>query len=398
MRGTTASWPKIYLDYNATTPIDPRVSVAMLPWLAERFGNPSSRDHSWGWDADKALENSRSDVAECINAHTSEIVFTSGATEALNIAIRGFVGYHEWCDKKIVTASTEHQAVLTPCRQLAELTGVEVQVLAVDRYGNLDLPQLEGAVRSNKRVLVVIMQTNNEIGTIHPIKRIAEIARNAHALFLCDMAQAVGKVSVDVHADDIDMAAFSAHKVNGPKGVGLLFIRNRNAPIPLEPLISGGGQENGMRGGTPNVPGIVGIGEAFGIARGEWKSEAARVTFLRDRLEQCLLTALPGIWINGDRDNRVPNTSNIGFRGVDARILIRDMHDIAVSTRAACSSGLSGPSHVLKALGLTDDEAYSSIRFSLGRFTTEEEIDYTIEKVIASVRKLRLATSATGSR
>jgi cysteine desulfurase len=233
------------------------------------------------------------------------------------------------------------------------------------------------------------MAANNEIGTIHPIDEIARLAHAAGAIFLCDITRAVGKMPIDARADGIDIAAFSAHKMYGPKGVGALFIRGGEPKIELEPLILGGGQERGLRGGTLNVPGIVGFGEACRIAQLEWKPEMERVERLRNRLEHTLMAELPAIWINGDRENRIPNTSNIGFVGIDARILIRDMHDIAVSNRAACSSGHSGPSHVLKAVGLTDDEAYACIRFSLGRFTTEDEVDYAINKFIASIHKLR---------
>ena len=382
-----------YLDYNAAAPMDPRVGSAMLPWSAERFGNPSSRDHALGWDAAEAVDEARLAVAECVNAQANELTWTSGATEALNTAIKGFVAFHGWSRKKIVTSATEHEAVLTTCLHLARLTGVETRVLPVDHCGNINPEQLETAVTSDKQVLVAIMAANNEIGTIHPIRRIAEIAHKAGAVFLSDITQIVGKTSIDLRNDGIDIGAFSSHKMCGPKGAGALFIRNRERAIELEPLIWGGGQEQGFRGGTPNVPGIVGFGEACRIVRQEWKDEAVRVGQLRDRLEQALLAGLNDIWINGDRKNRVPNTSNIGFKDISARTLIRDMHDIAVSTRAACASGVPGPSHVLKAIGLTDDEAYSCVRFSLGRFTTKEEIDYTINKVVNSVRKLRRSKS-----
>lgn len=379
----------VYLDCNATTPLDPRVAVVMRPWFAESFGNPSSRDHKWGWDAAEAVEDARSAVAEVIHAHTNEIIFTSGATEGLNTVIKGFVGFRNWEHKKIITCVTEHDAVLAPCQQLAKMTGIEIQILPVNHRGHIDLEQLTTSLRTHKKTLVALMAANNEIGTIHPIAEIARIAHAAGVIFLCDMTQAVGKMPMDVLANGIDIAAFSAHKMYGPKGIGALFIHGGGPEIGLEPLILGGGQERGLRGGTFNVPGIVGFGEACRIAQLEWNSEAERMERLRNRLEQTLMAELPDTWINGDRENRIPNTSNIGFDGADARILIRDMHDIAVSTRAACSSGHSGPSHVLKAIGLTDNEAYSCIRFSLGRFTTEDEVDYAINKVIASIRKLR---------
>ncbi len=385
-----------YLDHNATTPIDPRVSVVMGPWLAERYGNPSSRDHRMGWDSAEAVEYARSVVADCMKAQTREIIFTSGATEGLNFVVKGFVGFRGWERKKIVTSATEHEAVLSPCLQLARLTGIEVNVLPVDRQGHIDTKELEAAVRSNKKVLLAIMAANNEIGTIHPIGTIAEVARCAGASFLCDLAQTVGKAPVDVTAEAMDMGAFSAHKLYGPKGVGALFIRNSETPPELEPLLVGGGQERGLRGGTLNVAGIVGFGEACRIAVQEMEAEVLRIGALRDKLERAILSEIPGSWVNGDRVIRICNTSNIGFRGVDARVLIRDMDDIAVSTQAACSSVSGKPSHVLKAIGLSDDEAFCSIRFSLGRFTTEEEIDYTIGKVIRSVHKFRRSNRVPG--
>jgi cysteine desulfurase len=378
-----------YLDYNSTTPVDPRISGAMQPWLHYSFGNPSSRDHSWGWDASGAVENARLALAGFVNCSVAEISFTSCATESINSVIKGFVSLNNFERKKIITCATEHDAVLAPIRQLQRLTGIDVEILPVDHLGHFDLFCLETILNSNKETLVAFMAANNEIGTIHPVRAISDITHAAGALFLCDITQAAGKLPVDVRADGIDFAAFSAHKMYGPKGVGVLFIRGGNPPIKLEPLIVGGGQERGLRGGTLNVPGIVGFGEACRIADEEMMEETSRVRRLRDRLEEAILSEVPGTWVNGDRGNRICNTTNIGFRGIDAAALIRDMHDIAVSTRAACSSNTAGPSHVLKAIGLTDEEAYSCIRFSLGRFTTEEEIDYAINKVITSVHKLR---------
>jgi cysteine desulfurase len=384
----------VYLDYNATSPVDPRVRQMAQVWHTEAFGNASSRDHAWGWDASKAVEDARQEVAELVGAASSEITFTSGATESLNAAVMGFLGLEKWEHKKIIICGTEHDAVLAPCCRFQRIAGVEIETLPVDRQGHIDLDRLKTAVASDKEMLVVFMASNNEIGTIHPVLEISRISHEAGALFLCDLTQAAGKMPIDVRADAIDLAAFSAHKMCGPKGVGALFVRGGSPEIALEPLIVGGGQERGLRGGTLNVPGIVGFGEACRITRHEQKDEALRVCHLRDRLEQALLAELPDIWINGDRRNRVSNTTNIGFGGVNARALIRDMHDIAVSTQAACSSGNTGPSHVLKAIGLSDEEAYSCVRFSLGRFTTEEEIDYAIKKVVTSVHKLRRSKSA----
>jgi cysteine desulfurase len=379
----------IYLDNNATTRVDPRVHEDARDWHTEKYGNASSRDHAWGWDASEVVEEARLIVAEFVGAVSSEIAFTSGATESLNAAIRGFVSLQKWDRKRIITCATEHEAVLETCRRLQQAAGIEVEILPVNRQGHVDFEQLKTALASGKEMLVSLMAANNETGTVHPVREIARFAHEAGALFLCDLTQTAGKQSFDVRADGIDLAAFSSHKMYGPKGIGALFVRGGSPEIILEPLIVGGGQERGMRGGTLNVPGIVGFGEACKIAQQECADEAVRVGRLRDRLEDALLDALPDIWINGDRKNRVSNTSNMGFSDVDARTLIRDMHDIAVSTQAACSSGDSGPSHVLKAIGLTDEQAYSCVRFSLGRFTTEEEIDYAIGKVINSVRKLR---------
>jgi cysteine desulfurase len=383
----------VYLDYNASTPVDLRVHQSAKVWFTEKFGNASSQDHAWGWDAAEAVEAARQELAEFVKGAPTGITFTSGATESVNTVIKGFTG-RPGGPRKIITGTTEHEAVLTSCRELRQAAQIEVEVLPVDRRGHIDLGRLKGALSANKEILVALMAANNQTGTISPVREISQLAHRSGALFLCDITQAVGKMPIDVRASGIDLAAFSAHKIYGPKGVGALYIRGGDPRIHLEPLIVGGGQEGGFRGGTLNVPGIVGFGEACRIAEAEWRDEAERVRHLRDRLEQAFLVALPDIWINGDLENRIPNTSNIGFRGVDARTLIRDMHDIAVSTRSACSSGDSGPSHVLKAIGLTDDESYSCIRFSLGRFTTPEEIEYTIEKVITSVRKLRRARTS----
>jgi len=395
-RGDASSspWPlsfmqPIYIDYNSTTPTDPIICGGIQPWLEHKFGNPSSCDHAWGWDASEAVEEGRQALAGFVDCAVAEISFTSCATESINTVIKGFVSRTNFERKKVITCATEHEAVLAPIRQLQKLTGIEVDILPVDHMGHVDLSRLETVLSSDKQMLVALMAANNEIGTIHPVRAISRITHAAGALFLCDITQAAGKFPIDVRADGIDFAAFSAHKMYGPKGVGALYVRGGDPPIELEPLIAGGGQERGLRGGTLNVPGIVGFGEACRIASAVMAEESGRVRKLRDRLEEAILSEVPDTWVNGDRVNRICNTSNIGFRGVDACALIRDMHDIACSTRAACSSGAPGPSHVLKAIGLTDEDAYSCIRFSLGRFNTEEEIDYVIHKVIRSVHKLR---------
>lgn len=377
----TPRW--VCLDNNATTPVDPRVLERMLPFLSRAHGNPASRDHAFGWEAADAVEEARTHVAALINASPADIFVTSGATESANLTVKGL----SLSPNAVATFATEHEAVLGPCRQLK---GTAVRYLRIDREGRIGVEQLGALLEKEPCGLVALMLANNETGVIHPVREVARVARDAGALFFSDITQAAGKIPIDVRAMGIDLAAFSAHKMYGPKGVGALFVRGGEPKIELEPLIvGGGGQERGLRGGTLNVPAIVGFGEACHIAQLEMKDEAERVGKLRDKLEQALLAELPDIWIDGDRANRLYNTSNIGFAGVDARTLIRDMHDIAVSTRSACSSSSQGPSHVLKAMGLTDEQAYSCVRFSLGRFTTEEEIDYTIQKVIASVTKLR---------
>jgi cysteine desulfurase len=377
----------IYLDCNSTTPVDGRSLEKMLPQFAHKWGNSSSRDHALGWDAAEVVEDARSHVAELINANPNEVIFTSSATESINCVLRSLLTVPN--TKQALTSVTEHDAVLTTSRLIGAKAAVRIDTLAVDRLGRINSDAVTAGCKAGETAFVSLMLANNEIGTIHPIRRFAGGVHAAGALFFSDLTQAVGKIPVDVHEMGIDLAAFSAHKLYGPKGVGALFIRGGQPEIKLEPLIVGGGQERGLRAGTLNVPGIVGFGEACRIAKLEMAEDNSRISRLRDKLESTLVAELPDIWINGDLENRLSNTSNIGFRGVGARTLIRDMHDIAVSTKSACSSGDPGPSHVLKAIGLTDDEAYSCIRFSLGRFTTEQEIDYAIGKVVASVRKLR---------
>lgn len=383
----------VYLDYNATTRMDSVVADAVRNCLSDGFGNPASRDHPYGWNAAEAVEEARGHVADLINASPNEIIFTGSATESINCALRGLIESKK--AQLAVTSATEHESVLGTCRLIDSKTDVRIDIMSADRSGRIDPNTITARCRTGKTAFVSLMIANNEIGTIHPIGRFAHAAHSAGAVFFSDLTQGAGKIPIDVREMGVDLAAFSAHKLYGPKGVGALFIRGGELDIRLEPLIVGGGQERGMRAGTLNVPGIVGFGEACRIAKLEMAEDNARIGKLRDKLESALLAELPDIWINGDKENRLPNTTNFGFRGVDARTLIRDMHDIAVSTKSACSSGDFGPSHVLKGIGLTDDEAYSCIRFSLGRFTTEQEIDYTIEKVFASVRKLRMNSAQT---
>jgi cysteine desulfurase len=379
----------VYLDYNATSPTDEAVLERMLPYFSTRFGNNASRDHAWGWAADDAVEEARHEVATLVNAHTAEIVFTSSATESINLALRAFVEG----GRPVLTSSAEHDSVLAACRLAGTRGRSRAVYVGTCPDGHVDLDDYRRQVESTRPCVAVLLLANNEIGTIQPIREAAAIAHAAGALFMCDATQAVGKVPVDVQRDGIDLAAFSAHKIYGPKGVGALFVRAGAPRVELTPLIPGP-QEHGLRGGTVNVPGVVGFGEACRIAASGMTAEVPRIGALRDRLEDGITSEVPDGWVNGDRSHRLCNTSNMGFGGVDARTLIRDMHDVAVSTRSACSSGAAGPSHVLKAIGLTDEQASSCIRFSLGRFTTQDEIDYTIGKVATSVHKLRRSKSA----
>ena len=381
-----------YLDCNATTREAPDVRAAVRRAQADVWGNASSRDHSVGWEAAHAVEDARSLVADAFHRQPRQVAFTSGATESINTVVRSFVGYDGWDRKAIVTAAAEHDAVLAPARELAARTGVRLTILPVDAAGHVRLDHLTAALRASSQALVVLAAANSEIGTLYDLPEIVDVVQAARAVFLCDTTQAVGKHPVDLPAA-VDFATISAHKCYGPKGIGALLMRDPAAGRP-EPLLFGGGQERGLRGGTLNVPGIVGMGEACRLVSECLDDDMARMQRLRDRLEDGIVAQLPNVWINGDRGNRLCNTSSMGFTAVDARALIRDMHDIAVSTRSACSSGDSGPSHVLKAIGLSDADAYSCIRFSLGRFTTLDEIDYAVGKVVASAHKLRRAKSA----
>ena len=383
----------IYLDYNATTPIDIRVRQCMMPFLTHAFGNPSSGHHSLGQRAADAVEQARYHVATLVNAQPHEILFTSCATESVNTAIKGLAHSRQTAGKTIVTTGAEHAAVLATCRQVEDQR--PITFLPVTRTGNLDLRDVVYRVPRGRTLLVSLMWANNEIGTIHPIREAAEIAHRAGALFFTDATQAVGKIPVDVRASKVDLMALSAHKLYGPKGVGALFVRGGPSAIELQPLLAGGGHEQGLRGGTLNVAGIVGFGEACRIAKTEMHEEGARIARLRDLLEQ-RLRSLPNVVVNGDVQSRLPNTTNLRFLGVDAATLIGEMDNIAVSTGSACSSQSGSPSHVLKAIGLCDSCALSSIRFSLGRLTTEQEIDTTLQKVAAAVSKLRASTKRTG--
>jgi cysteine desulfurase len=368
----------VYLDNQATTPVDPRVLEAMLPYLQEKFGNAASRSHSFGWEAEKAVDLARKRIADLAGANPREIVFTSGATESNNLAIKGVGGSH------IVTMKTEHKAVLDPIQRLTK-TGVQATVLAPRPDGLLDLDNLRAAIRPDTS-LVSIMFANNEIGVIQPVREIGAICHERGVLFHCDAAQALGKVPVRVADDHIDLMSVSAHKMYGPKGIGALYVRRR---VALQAQMDGGGHEFGLRSGTLNVPAIVAFGEACAIAAREMEEEAGRLARLRDRLNERLHTELEGVHVNGSMEHRLPGNLNLSFEGVDGEALLMSLPDVALSTGSACTSATVEPSFVLRAIGVGDRLAHSSLRFGLGRFTTEEEIDYAAGRIVESVRKLR---------
>jgi len=377
----------IYMDNHATTPVDPRVFAAMTPYFTNVFGNSASRNHSFGWEAEEATEKARKQIAAIIGATSKEIVFTSGATESNNLAIKGVAEMYAEKGNHIITAATEHKAVLDTCKRL-EKDGVRVTYLAVQQNGLVDLNQLRDAI-TDKTILITIMYANNEIGVLQPIAEIGKLAKERGVLFHTDATQAVGKVPVDVIKDKVDLMSISAHKMYGPKGVGALYVRRRNPRVQLTAQIDGGGHERGMRSGTLNVPGIVGLGEACALAKAEMPEESKRMEYLRDKLKDRLLASLDECYINGTMEHRLPNNLNISFAYVEGESLLMGINDVAVSSGSACTSATLEPSYVLKALGAGDDLAHSSIRFGLGRFNTEEEVDYVSEKVIDVVRKLR---------
>ena len=377
----------IYMDNHATTPVDPRVFEAMRPYFVEVFGNAASRNHSFGWQAEEGVEKARKQVADLIGANSKEIVFTSGATESNNLAIKGVAQMYAEKGNHIITAATEHKATLDTCKHL-EKEGCKVTYLAVRQNGLLDLDQLRAAI-TDKTILVSVMYANNEIGVVQPVAEIGKIAKERGVLFHSDGVQAAGKVPVDVTRDNIDLLSISGHKLYGPKGVGALYVRRRNPRVQLTAQIDGGGHERGMRSGTLNVPGIVGLGSACAFAKAELPQESKRMEYLRDKLKDRLLAALDEVYINGTMEQRLPNNLNISFAFVEGESLLMGINDIAVSSGSACTSATLEPSYVLKALGAGDDLAHSSIRFGLGRFNTEEEVDYVAAKVIDVVKKLR---------
>jgi cysteine desulfurase len=376
----------IYLDYNATTPVDKRVLEKMLPYFSENFGNASSRSHLYGWTAQDAVEIARYQVADLINAHLKEIVFTSGATEANNLAIKGLFEINYPHKKHIITVQTEHKAVLDVCEHLKQL-GVEVTYLKPDTTGLISVKQIEKAIRLDT-FLISIMYANNEIGTIQPMNEIGRLARKNNIFLHTDATQAVGKIEIDVQNENIDLLSLSGHKMYAPKGVGALYV-NKKLAGKLIAQMDGGKHERGFRSGTLNVPGIVGLGEACTIAKEEQVPDYQKIKTLRDKLEKGVLQNISGVKVNGNSDNRIPNLTNISFGGVDGESLLDSFRDIAVSSGSACTSASVEPSYVLKSIGLTNDLAYSSIRFSLGKFTTEEEIDFTIKYVNSIIERLR---------
>ncbi len=377
----------VYMDYSATTPCDPRVVEKMLPYFSQEFGNAASRNHVFGWKAESAVDEAREQVAALINAHPKEIIWTSGSTEANNLAIKGAAEMYRSKGQHMISCVTEHKAVLDPLHHL-ESEGFEVTWMEVDRQGHIDLEALGKAI-TDKTTLISFMAGNNETGTLHAIKEIGRIAKDRGVLFHCDATQAAGRIPLDVMDQGIDLMSLSAHKFYGPKGVGCLYVRRKSPRVRLVPILDGGGHERGMRSGTLNVTGLVGMGEAARIAREDFDLETSKLAGLRDKLERDILAALPDSVVNGDPENRLPHLSNISFPYVEGESLIMGLSDIAVSSGSACTSASLEPSYVLRALGLGDELAHSSIRFSLGRFNTAEEIEFVTEQVTKEVTRLR---------
>ena len=376
----------IYLDNNATTPMDPRVLEAMLPYFNEKFGNAASRNHPFGWAAEEGVDYAREQISKLINCSEKEIIFTSGATESNNLAIKGVFEMYAEKGNHIITATTEHKAVLDTCAHLEKL-GASITYLQVKADGLIDLEELSNAI-TDQTILVSIMYGNNEIGVVQPMKEISAITRSKGVLLHTDATQTVGKIPVDVEADGIDLLSFTAHKMYGPKGVGALYVRRKNPRVKVTAQMDGGGHERGMRSGTLNVPGIVGFGKACEIAMQDMEKDTIRLSAMRNRLEKSLIE-LEETYINGNTNHRLPHVTNISFKYVEGEGLMMAMKDLAVSSGSACTSASLEPSYVLKSLGLNDDLAHSSIRFGLGRFTTDEEIDYAIECTKKAVTKLR---------
>jgi len=377
----------IYMDNHATTPVDPRVVDAMLPFFNEKFGNAASRNHEFGWLAEEAVENARGQIARLINATPKEIVITSGATESTNLAIKGVAEMYREKGNHIITQVTEHKATLDTCKRL-EKYGYEVTYLPVQKDGRIKLDDLRHAI-TPKTILISIMYANNEIGVVQPIAEIGKIAKEKGVFFHVDGVQAVGKIPVDVQADGIDLMSISAHKIYGPKGVGALYVRRKNPRVQLSAIIDGGGHERGMRSGTLNVPGIVGLGKACEICQQEMPAESQKLRRLREKLTHAIMSRLDETFINGSMEHRLPHNINISFAYVEGESLLMGINDIAVSSGSACTSATLEPSYVLKALGVGEDLAHTSIRFGIGRFNNEEEVDYVADRVVDTVTRLR---------
>jgi len=378
----------IYMDNHATTSVDKRVLEAMLPYFSETFGNAASRNHSFGWAAEEAVDKARGQIASLINAKAKEIIFTSGATESDNLAIKGVVEFSREKGNHVITCVTEHKAVLDSCKALERTGKATVTYVKVDKYGMVDPDDVRKAI-TDKTVLISIMYANNEVGTIHPIAEIGKIAREKGVIFHCDAVQAVGKIPVDVDKDNIDLLSLSGHKIYGPKGVGGIYVRSKGPRVRLTPQMDGGGHERGMRSGTLNVTGIVGLGKACEVAQADMAEENRRLLDLRNRLQAGIFERLDEVYLNGHPTARLPGNLNVSFAYVEGESLLMGMNDIAVSSGSACTSATLEPSYVIRALGTDEELAHSSIRFGLGRFNTEEEVDFVTERVSKEVKRLR---------
>lgn len=377
----------IYMDNHSTTPCDPRVVDAMIPYFTEKFGNSASRNHSFGWDAEEAVDKARKQIAKIINADSKEIVFTSGATESDNLALKGVVEMYREKGDHIITSATEHRAIIDPAKSL-ENKGIKVSYLPVDKMGMVNPEDVRDAI-TDKTILISIMLANNEIGTINPIKEIGKIAKEKGVLFHCDATQGVGKIPVDVQEMGIDLMSFTAHKLYGPKGIGALYVRRRAPRVRLVPMIDGGGHERGMRSGTLQVPLVVGFGKAIELCEQEMPTETVRIKALRDQLENGIMGVMEEVYLNGHPTERLPGNLNVSFAYVEGEALLMGVKEIALSSGSACTSATLEPSYVLRALGVGSDLAHSSIRFGIGRFTTAEEVEYTIDRMIKAVNHLR---------
>jgi len=378
----------MYLDNHSTTPMDPRVLETMLPYFVEKFGNSASRNHAFGWEAEEAVENARKQIARLIHADPKELVFTSGATESDNLALKGVVEMYREKGDHVITSMTEHRAVLDTAKALETKRGIKVTYLPVDKTGMVSPNDVRNAI-TDKTVLISIMLANNEIGTINPIKEIGRIAKEKGILFHCDATQGVGKIPVDVQEMGIDLMSFTAHKIYGPKGVGALYVRKKGPRVRIAPIIDGGGHERGMRSGTLPVPLIVGFGKACELCEQEMAAESVRLATMRDRLQAGIMNTLDEVYLNGHPTQRLPHNLNISFAYVEGESLLMGVKEIALSSGSACTSATLEPSYVLRALGVGSDLAHSSIRFGLGRFNTDEEVEYTIKRIIETVTRLR---------